>query len=137
MVFVTVEAETDNLFGKVRRYLRLVQETEGRKRAERVQKAARLDCGFVTGALAASIKVWKIASTTSENARNEVWTVGSDLSYALVVHNGVLHDYFIVGHRGKLRFIGADGTVVFRKSVVHGPITGKFYLSKNLWRAVT
>ena len=128
-----------NLDRLLKRWLARVQTDEGQKRAERVQKAARLDCGYQTGALAASIKLFRVSTVRTGNTRTEVWTVGSDLHYALYVHEGVAPPVITAKGNGKLRYV-SDGVVKFRKSVLwysEKPNNGaKKYLSKNLWRAV-
>jgi hypothetical protein len=137
-MFVSFEVEynDNNIQQKIRRFVNVLQGSEGKKRAERVQKAARLDCGFDTGALAASIRVVKVAQTIGRDTQIEVWSVGSELDYAEVVHEGVSHSYPIVAHRGKLRYVAKDGVIRFGKMVIHPGFKGKYYLTKNLWRAV-
>lgn len=135
-----MEFEPESLRRKILNYVSGVQSDEGKKRAEKVQRAARLDCGYRTGALAASIRVWRVSVARTLNTRTEIWTVGSQLSYALLVHDGVQRSYVIFPKSGKaLRFF-SGGQMVFA-SHVNRPAPpgtkGKFYLTKNLWRAVT
>jgi len=59
--------------------------------------------------------------------------IGTTVGYARAVNEGIRRPYPIAPKNAKvLKFIGKDGETVYRHSVVHPPMSGKFFMNRGL-----
>lgn len=100
-----------------------------RRRGNNVQRRARQLVGVQTGALRASIKVTDLDSVASPSV-----SVGSDLPYALLHHNGSRPHVITPNSERLLRFKVA-GKVVYARVVKHPGTKPNPYLLKALVEA--
>jgi hypothetical protein len=101
-------------------------------RATRVQLAAKSQAGVRTGLLRRDItKNW----TTTSGADLAI-RIGSSRRYALVHHDGSSPHVIRPRSAKALRWVNADGDVVFARSVQHPGTRANRYLSDNLPLAV-
>lgn len=97
------------------------------RRATDVQAGARAIVRKRTRALERSI-----VKTPGVDGRGPFVTVGSDLDYALIEHDGSRPHVIRPRNRKVLRFVGAGGSVVFAQQVNHPGTTGTKYLVRAL-----
>lgn len=98
---------------------------------KRMQAGARAQVGKRTGRLALSINVSQSRSTGGQEM-----TVGSPLSYALLVHRGT-RPHFIVGRAGGALRFTSRGRVVYSRAVVHPGTKPNKYLSSQLYMVMS
>ena len=96
-------------------------------RAAAIVIAAKVQAPVKTGMLKASIRVHSHTRTSYGQAVK----VGSDLSYALYVHEGT-RPHVIIAKPGKMLRFTSKGRVVYSREVVHPGIKPNRYLSDNL-----
>lgn len=98
-----------------------------RKRATWMTTAAKGQAGKKTGALIRSIKIMH-----SRGSLGQFFTIGSNLSYALVHHQGSRPHIITPNDANILRFT-AGGRVVYTHKVNHPGTRPNRYLSDQLW----
>lgn len=101
-----------------------------RKRAGRVLTSARRDVGVDTGLLRSSLHLKMSAGITGPSA-----DVGSDVSYALMHHQGT-RPHVIRAHQFRVLAFTKNGVRIYRTSVNHPGTKANPYLASNLYRAV-
>lgn len=102
------------------------------QRAIRVERAARRQVGVKTGKLRSSITVKNQTLTTY----GQKYAVGSDLSYALLHHNGSRRHVILPVRAQNLVFFSKTGKLVVTNKVNHPGTKPNRYLTDNLFRAI-
>jgi hypothetical protein len=102
------------------------------KKATMIREMARMQVGFKTGALYASISVSGHERTmTGQSIR-----IGSTLPYAHMHHEGT-RPHMIAGQNGGMLRYTRGGRVVYSRAVMHPGTRPNRYLSDNLIYALT
>jgi hypothetical protein len=99
-----------------------------RGRAQRVLAGARARCPVDTGRLKSSLKLTHEAGLGG----NMQWRVGSDLSYALMVHEGTRPHLIHPRLRRTLRFRDG-GRTIYATVVMHPGTRAQPFLTEALW----
>ena len=95
----------------------------------KIQVAAKMQAGFRTGMLKASIGVSQSVTPTGQEVR-----IGSSLSHALAHHEGT-RPHRISGRNGGMLRFAKQGRIVYARSVMHPGTKPNKYLSDHLWIA--
>ena len=99
-----------------------------KKRAVRVQAAAKRQVGVKTGRLKRSIRIYGHRKVGS----GQRMYIGSSVPYALMHHNGTKRHMIFPKKRSYLKFRN-KGVIVFARSVNHPGTRPNRYLTDNLY----
>lgn len=111
------------------RYLNMPNGQVGKylsKRGRMIERAAKRQVGVRTGALRASIHMRHL-----RDSRGQYIMVGSDLSYALLHHQGS-RPHTIAATKGQMLKFTSRGNLVFAHVVQHPGSKANRYLTDNL-----